>query len=216
MTTANPDEPADALGVVAVQDEIIRDLVAKWRSATEQLREADDVDVRWQRGSAVKLLLQHLAVRESAKEALAGRLREVDRDDLAAAVDGDGVGRRTAIDRLDELARGHEAITLNTPDIDGVVEGLAAIFDPERPEEIETLLPEAAGILGAPGERGLPTARHVRTHSVTHPSPVPRWYDRIGPIKAIRALYDHLRASPSGGTSPAVDEGREHLPGPRP
>jgi hypothetical protein len=216
MSGADADQPVDALGSLKLQDNIVADLLDRWREASDQLREGDDVDVRWKRGSAVKLLLQHLAVRESAKEAVVGRLRDVDRGDLADMVEGDGVTRREAIGRLDELARGHQAITLNTPEIDHAVEDLAAIFDQERPEDVRTLLPQIRALLGPPGERGLPSARHVRTHSTTHPSPIPRWFDRVGPLKAMRALYDHLRAAPSGGTSPAVDEGREHLPGPRP
>jgi hypothetical protein len=216
MSAADPDQPVDALGSLELQDKMVADLLNRWRGATDRLREGDDVDVRWKRGSAVKLLLQHLAVRESAKEALAGRLRDIERGDLADRVEADVVKRREVISCLDELTRGHQAITLNTPDIDQAVEELGAMFDQERPEETGVLLPQIRELLGSPGERGLPSARHVRTHATTHPSPVPRWYDRVGPVKAIRALYDHLRAAPSGGTSPAVDEGREHLPGPRP
>ncbi len=77
-------------------------------------------------------------------------------------------------------------------------------------------LPLARQALGPAGERGLRDARYVRTHGPTHPNPVPRWYDKIGPLKALRALYDHLRGSPNGGTAPAVDACREHTPGPRP
>jgi len=83
-----------------------------------------------------------------------------------------------------------------------------------REMDLETneTVPAVRQLLGPSGKRGLPSARHVRTHSPTYPSPVPRWYDKIGPLKAIRALYDHLRTAPSGATAPGVDEGREHLP----
>jgi len=46
----------------------------------------------------------------------------------------------------------------------------------------------AREVLGPPGERGLPSARGVRTHSVTHPNPTPKWYDTVGPLKAICAF----------------------------
>lgn len=51
--------------------------------------------------------------------------------------------------------------------------------------------------------------------SVTHPNPEPRWYDRVPPLKAVRALYDHLRGTPTGLTNPKLDRGREYTPGPR-
>ncbi len=215
MANSDVEGPTDALDLIGSQDDTIADLLTTWRDATEKLRHGDDVHTRWNRGSAVKLLLQHLAVRESAKEAVAGRLRDVGRQDLSDLVEGDGVGRREAIDQLDELARGHEAITLNTPAIDRSIEELGARFDRERGQEAGGLLSQVAEVLGPPGERDLPSPRHVRMHSSTHPSPVPRWYDRIGPVKALKSLYDSLRSSPSGGTSPTVDEGREGTPGVR-
>lgn len=213
MPEAQQHEPVDALDTIQVQDEIIADLLGKWRDATATLREGDDVNVRWERGSAAKLVLQHFAVRESAKQALAGALREREEVALADKVEGDGVRRREAIDRLDETVRGRQAITLNNPDVDHAVEALGELFDRERDAELADVLPRAEALLGPAGERDLPSARHVRTHAPTHPSPVPKWHDKVGPLKAVRALYDHLRGTPTGGTSPSVDEGREHLPG---
>ena len=87
MSKSPADDPIDALDVLASQDEIIAKLLEQWEEATNSLEQGDDVDIRWRRGSAVKLLLQHLAVRESAIEALTGRLRETDRLSLAAAID---------------------------------------------------------------------------------------------------------------------------------
>jgi membrane-anchored protein YejM (alkaline phosphatase superfamily) len=59
------DQPNDVLDVIFTQDQIIADLFGVWHQASEQLSHADDVDLRWRRGSDVKLLLQHLAVREA-------------------------------------------------------------------------------------------------------------------------------------------------------
>jgi hypothetical protein len=204
--------PVDALDVLEGQDDVISDVLEQWRQETAQLETGDSVAVRWERGSAAKLLLQYFALRESAKEALAGHLRSRHDHELAARVEGDGVARRAAIDRLDEAIRGLQAISANTPEITEALRRLGEIFDAEVGED-RKLLPELTQILGKPGERGLPSARHVRTHSPTRPSPTPKWYDRVGPIKAVRALYDHLRGSPSGGTSPGLDNGREHTPG---
>ncbi len=118
-----------------------------------------------------------------------------------------------SIDHLDELIRGHQAITLNTPEIDHAGEAVGEFFDREQPEEMDVLMAQAEGVLGAPCERGLPSARHIRTHSPSHPSPDPRCFDQLGPIRSVRAFSEHLRLSPSGGAAPSVYEGRDHLPG---
>ena len=41
------DQPNDALDVIFTQDEIIADLFAVWHQASEQLSQADGVDLRW-------------------------------------------------------------------------------------------------------------------------------------------------------------------------
>lgn len=214
MSIPSSAEPDDALETIPVQDGIVVDLLDKWRSATARLEEGDDVDTRWARGSAVKLLLQHMAVRESAKNAVTEALRAKGEDQLADRLDGDGIARREAMDRLDKKVRGRQAISLNFPEVDEAVAELGRYFDAEHDDELRDLLPAAERVLGPLEERDLPSARQVRLTSTTHPSPVPKWYDRATPLRAVRAWYQHLRGTPTGGTSPAVDEGREHLPGP--
>jgi hypothetical protein len=209
------DQPIDALDVIVTQDRIIADLFVVWHQASEQLSRADDVDLRWRRGSEVKLLLQHLAVREAAKESLVRRMREAGQQELATKLDSDATSRRERLATLDELARGHQAVSLNFPEIDAVVADLSAVFQRERPDDEGINLPEAAALLGPAGKRGLPSARSIRMQSVTHPHPVPRWYDRVPVIKAFEAFYDHLRSAPSGVLHPGVDRAREHLPGSR-
>lgn len=210
------DEPADSLEGLELQDQITSDLFEKWDQLTKQLESGDDVDARWQRGSAAKLLLQHLAVREESKRVVAERLREVGQADLAGKLEGDRVRRRELMDRLDELTRGQQAIMANTPDHDEVIMALKSVFDEEVGPERDEWLPAARRALGPAGERGLPSPRWVRTHSPTHPTPRPGRLAKLGPLRALWALYDHLRGSPSGGTSPEVDSGREHTPGMRP
>src|SRR5262249_51357610 len=156
----------------------IADLFQQWDSSTEILRAADDVDLRWKRGTAVKMLVEHFAVREAALGAIGGRLRKVD-PGLANRVDGDGVERRRRIDRLYELTRGHTPMTLNNPEVDAAVSTLYAIFDRESQDAETGLVPAIEAALGARGQRGLPTEHWVRMHSATHPSPQPRWFDRL-------------------------------------
>lgn len=208
------EEPEDALESLDAQDHIMASLIESWEVATARLADGEDVDARWARGSAAKLFLQHAAVREEAKLVLAGRLEEVDQADLARRVEGDGVRRRQTIDVLDETIRGQQAITVNTSEADDALRALMAVFKDEVDEECGQVLPEARRVLGPPGQRGLPGHKWVESHSPTHPNPEERWYDRFGPLSAVKALYDHLRSTPTGGTSPAVDSGREQVPGP--
>jgi hypothetical protein len=210
-----PDEQVDALGELELQNRLIADLLDSWEEDTRKLQAGDSVEVRWERGSAAKLLLQHLAVREAAKQDVVGRLQKVGHPELAARLEREGPQRREAIARLDEAARGMQAINLNNPDVDRAIQETGAVFRRDVLTERDDILPAIQDVLGPAGERGLPSARYVRMRSATHPSRTPRWFDKIGPIKAVRALYDHLRASPAGGTNPRVDRAREHTPGPR-
>lgn len=204
------DRPSDALDVLGEQDEAIASLLAKWREDTAELEDADSVQVRWERGSAAKLQLQHFALRESAIGDVCKHLRTADEGDLARRLDGDGTKRRALIGGFDEAIRGMQAISANTPEITDVLKQLGEIFDGELHAH-ETLVPDVVSVLGEGGDRDLASASYVRKHSPTHPNPRPKWYDRVGSLQAVRTIYDHLRGSPSGGTKPGVDSGRgEH------
>lgn len=206
------EQPEDALDTLKLQNGLIETLLSQWSEGTEHLRQGDDINTRWERGSVVKLLLQHLAVREEAKARVGEALHREGRTDLAEQLEADGPGRREDISALEELVRGHQAMTLNTPDVDHTVMRVEARL--RRELEDEGPLLEAAGeALGPAGERGLPSDRNVRRHAVTHPNPEPKWYDRVGALRAARAFYDHLRGSPHEGMSPKVDESREYVPG---
>jgi hypothetical protein len=215
MADATDDDGGDALDELRVQDDILARLFDSWNRHTKELEGGDDVDVRWRRGSETKLMLDHLAVRESAKQALSARLREVGANELADRFEGDGRRRRELIDRFEDLIKGQQPIMANTPDHDELVIALQALFHEEAGPELEQWLPEARKVLGETGERGLPAGRRVRMLADTHPSPEPGFVDKVGPLRAVRALYDHLRGLPGGGTNSAVDIGESHRPGPR-
>lgn len=205
----------DALTELTAQNKLIVEMLDLWRTKTTQLEERDSVPDRWERGSAVKLLLQHLAVRETAKQDIDARLREIDEPALADRLEGDGVDRRKAIRGLDEAARGRQAINLNYAEADRRVADLDRVIRGERQNEEGELLSRIGEALGQPGQRGLPGVRSVQMRSDTHPRPIPKWYDRIKPVKALVAFYAHLRSAPSGVGGPNVDRSREHVPGPR-
>lgn len=205
------DEPVDALDSVSVQDQAVAALLEDWTRASEQLRQNDDVDLRWRCGSDVKLLLEHLAVREEAIRHVVQRLQRLGSSDQASQLDGDGTHRRELMARLDEQSRGVLPLSLK-PQVGSTVAELATSLAPEL-DAHRTLLPGLEGTLGPQGERGLPSARRVRAHAVTHVSPEPAWYDKIGPLHAVRALYDHLRGHPEANLAPSVKRFRKHVPG---
>lgn len=206
------EPPRDALETLELQDRLVLDLLDKWVAGTRHLMEGDDVNARWERGSEVKLLLEHLAVREEAKSRVGEALHREGRSDLADQLEADGPGRREDIDALEKVVRGRSAMTLNDPETDRVVMRLEARARREIEDEA-TIVAAAADALGPAGQRDLPSDRSVRMHSVTRPSPKARWFDKVDFLRAVRAWYDHLRGSPHEGTSPKVDKSRDYIPG---
>ena len=213
MTDHVSDQPVDALDVISSQDTTITELFVMWRRTTEQLLEAENVDLRWRRGSAVKMLLQHLAVREAAKDALVRRLREDGHNDLASKLDGDAVSRREHIATLDELARGQQAISLNFPEIDQVIVDLGSIFDRES-SPTRTPWRKLPACWGQPASGGCPAPGASVCKASLTLTPSLGGMTGSPVLKAIRAFYDHLRTAPSGAVNPTVDTAREHLPDP--
>lgn len=199
--------PPDALDVLVEENGAIAGLLAEWRRTTSKLRESDDVDVRWDRGSAGKLLVQHVAARESAKDLLAASLDEAGAGELAARVKGDHEARKVALSRLDELGRGHQAMTLSNPQMDEAVEAYGRLFDDEVAAEGDGFVAEVRASLPAQAE--VPTAKQAYAESTLNPNIEPAWYDRFPFLRRLRASYQHLRFSPRGGTKPGVDPVRE-------
>jgi hypothetical protein len=208
-------EPKDALDVVGFQDECIEQLIRTWRDADRRLDEEGGVDPRWDRGSAIKLLLMHIAVREAARVAVARRLRDAGEGALAEAFEEGGPERRAAIGRLEEQLRGIWAIEISQRPLIDAAEEVVEIWRGEVERERTCLLPEAAAALGASGRRGLPSARSIRAQSTIHPRSRPRWYDAIPPIKAARACYQYWRNTMGDTLSPAVGAFEDHTPGVR-
>jgi hypothetical protein len=91
----------DAFDALAEQERLAGGLIAGWKDISGQLADHDSVDLRWQRGSDVKLLLQHLAVREEALAEVAVRLRQLGRAELF----GSPGGRHHATPPSDRPAR---------------------------------------------------------------------------------------------------------------
>lgn len=175
---------------------------------------ADEGLDRRQHGEIIELFIEHLAIREAARELVAERLTKVDElrgqaDRLRAGT----VERRADLARLEELGRGVQATNLNQgQDVDAVVAdilpGLRRHIDGELGEIIPAIRRRVSAQQRA---KLLPTARYVVHHAPVHPGAHERkWYDRIGPLVRLHALYDALRGFPGGGAKPKAEVG---LPG---
>ena len=154
-------------------------------------------------GGAGKLLVEHMAVRESAKESVAsvaeclpGARREAD------GLRGEEERRRDLLRQLDELARGLRPVNLNQgQDFDGPARRAGALLRAEIDRELRSLIPQLHERLG-PARGDLPSARSVRRHAPTQPGSR-RSYRRAGLLVRLHALYDFLRGFPTGGARPS-------------
>lgn len=205
---AGPPLHGDALDQLEYEDMALRELLSA----------LDDPDLdRRQHGIAAKLLVEHLAVRESARELVADGLAKLPElswaeQDLRAGTER----RRERLVRLDEMARGVEPVNINqSQDFDGTVAEMRGQLLEEIDTELDKVVPAVRHAAGPRRRKLFPSARYVRSHSPTHPGVHGRrWYDRIGPLVRLHALYDALRGFPTGGSRPSaeVDIGNDNTP----
>jgi hypothetical protein len=116
--------------------------------------------------------------------------------------------RRSHLRRLDELARGVEAINVNQgQSFDAAVAEIRPALTDDIREDVEELVPLLHDRLDERTRHKLfPSARFVRAHAPTHPGAHGRrWYERISPLVRLHAAYDFLRGFPKGGSKPSAE-----------
>lgn len=205
---SGPPLHGDALDQLEYEDQALEKLLAAF----------DDPNLdRRQHGIAAKLLVEHLAVREAARELLADGIAEEPELSWASERLRSGTERRRArLRTLDEMARGVEPVNVNqAQDFDRAVEELRGDLEREIHTELDEVVPAVRRMAGRHTRAGLKSARYVRSHAPTHPGAHERrWYDRIGPLVRLHALYDWLRGFPTGGSRPSaeVDVGNDNTP----
>jgi len=206
--TALPARGGDALDQLEYED---RAVLALFEEFDDRTLDATD------HGDVGKALVEHLAVRQAAKERVTGAMAtDVRFADLVGALGGDPVAHRRALDRLDEMGRGVRGGNLNQgQDFDGAVRAARADVRGEIVRELETGLPALRRRLALYGHPEIfPTARFVRRHAPTHPGARPRWYERLGPVVRLHAVYDVLRGFPTHGATPSRPPRVLATPGP--
>lgn len=191
---------ADALDRLEYEDRALLELARVF---------GDDSLDRRQHGEGVASLIEHLAIREAARELVADGLAEVDElRGEAARLRADTAEQRGHLARLEELGRGVQATNLNQgQDIDAVVVDVLADLRRRIDGELGEVIPEIRRRLSAEQRsKLLPTARYVVRHAPTHPGVHDRrWYERIGPLVRLHAVYDFLRGFPAGGAKPKAE-----------
>lgn len=200
--------PDDSLAALAEQDRLLIEILSGW-DATTPPPDVDDtrtmVRAAFKRGTFGKLLIEHAAVRVAAKTDVARVLHDIGSDALA-----DDLVRHLRevcgiLDRLDELARGVDAMGVAASvAFAGAVGELAALMRADLDTEPVGIIPRIEAALG--DHRGrLHSARWARHHAPTHPATTKRWYSRIPVLVRLQARYDHLRGFPWARSAPMTD-----------
>jgi hypothetical protein len=201
------DAPDDSLELLGEQDQVLVQIFDGWDATTS----GPEADIRtvlrsnFDQGTYGKLLIGHTAVRVAAKTDIARVLRHVGCDGLADELTRRLPEARRLLDRLDELARGVDAMGVAASvGFAGAVGELAALIRADLSSEPEGIVPSIVSALGE--HRGeLHSSRWVHHHAPTHPGSGDRWYDRIPVLVRVHARYDHLRGFPWAHSSPMDD-----------
>jgi hypothetical protein len=188
--------PETALDLLEYEDRALLEIVDEFESNNDRL----------EHGIAGKLLTEHLAVREAARERVAEALEGLSGvTDIVDRLEEGLPARRQALGQLDELARGVRPMNLNQgQDFDSPARAIARSLQADIDVDLDQLIPALRRRIG-PGnlEDILPTAGYVRHHAPTHPHPEGRRrYERFAFLVKLHALYDWVRGFPTGGAKP--------------
>ncbi len=197
MTTTRTQ--GDALDRLQYEDRALRQLLKAFSKR--------ELDPRLH-GKVVAMLVEHLAIREGAREYVAESLAAIpELDDLGRQWQDGTVERRRRLARLEEMTRGLEAVNINQgQDVDAAIAEMTPTLLEEIDEEERQLVPSVVERLG-PTRRAevLPSTSYVLHHAPSHPGAHRlRWYERLGPLVRLHALYDYLRGLPAGAAKPSA------------
>ena len=190
----------DALDLFGDENEVLRQLFAKWDTTTPQRSQGSQaVTMKWDHGTIGKLILEHAAVRLAAVEDLARVLADIGRTDDASAMEEEGQAIRPVLDQMYESSRGVQPISVSiTPEFVDAVGQLQELLRPKLGGGREDrTLSELAAALSSERTR-LHGDKFIREHAPAHPGPKRRWYDRIPFLLRIRTAKDRLRGFPWG------------------
>ena len=207
-TPFDADTAHDSLTMVADQDRQLIEIFNGWDTTTPGPDVDDTATIvcsAYERGTYGKLLIEHAALRIAAKRDVARVLYDTGSAALADEFLRHMPDVRRLVDRMDELARGVNAMGVAASmDFAGAAGELAAVLRADLDTEPARVLPRIEAALGD-HRADLHSERWVRHHAPTHPAPRGRWYTRVPILVRIRARYDHLRGFPWATSAPMAD-----------
>lgn len=208
MTPAGKKVREDSLDLIGIEDANLEHLFEEWdrNSPEPETANGEAVVKAWERGTIGKVVLRHAAVRVAAKTDVLFWLERLGRPEIAEAFGEHHDEARRVIDELDRRSRGRSALDLQyAEEFVESVEELRRIWRGEFRSETEYGLDRVADALGS-GRSKLRTARFVRKHAPIHPARHTRWYDRLGPVVRLHALFDRLRGLPNPESATFYDK----------
>lgn len=168
----------------------------------------DEGQNRRRHGRTIKVFVERMAVRQAARELVVEAVASIpELSGLSTRLHDQVPEARQRLDRLDELTRGVASTNLNqAQDVDAAIAAMEPLIRADMSTDLRELIP-AVSARFSPEERRkvLPSAGYVLRHCPLHPGAHPRrWYEHIGPIVWVHAVYDYLRNLPVGGVKPTA------------
>lgn len=186
----------DAVDLLDEEREVLGQLLDRWsHSGATPASPQTAVDDNWAHGTIGKLIIEHCALRLAAEAEVARVLGRHGEADLAAALQADAAAIQPIVERMDEISRGVEPMSLATSeDFAEEVDALATRFgssDPVDPDRLREAV--------EPFRQEIATEDYVRRHAPTHPS----GRRHRAPLVRLQTMYDRLRGVPRAQSTTA-------------
>jgi hypothetical protein len=185
--------PGDALDQLEREDHALRAIF-------DRIETVPDAS---QRGQAIQLFVEHLAIRQASREQVAGALTgHPGLGDLSQAMSERTADRRAELSELHELTHGVTTLDLNrVPTLGAALHRVAASLWDEIRYEIDELIPAVRSRTNLTRQE-LPSAAYVARRARLHPradAPLAPRRPALG--RRVATIYDWVRRLPPSGQS---------------
>jgi hypothetical protein len=185
-----------SLDLLEAENFLLRDLFEQL-----DIHRGPSIEDRYDHGNLAKLIIRHLAIRQSSLMNVASAISPILslRSTSARMLNG-GTDRRRAYDDIGDLAREVPVMSLNQgQDFDGPLLSLIDAVAPELDWELTEAIPFIRGSLSTEDVATLfRSARYAKRHAPTKLRiKGPRWYERAPIISRLVTVYDHLKDFPA-------------------
>lgn len=179
----------DALDLLEEEEGVLHQLLDRWiSSGATPASPQTAVDDNWQRGTVAKLIIEHCAVRLAAEMSIARVAGAHGLDALAEALRRDVSATHRIVDRMTEMSRGVEPISLAaSTDFAAEVDALRSRLDGPEAPDMQELRRAVEGFRAEIADEN-----YVRRHAPTHPP----GHRHAAPLLRLQSMYDRLRGVP--------------------